>query len=459
VSRDPKYLTGVIEGFYGPPWSAAERAALFGWMSAWGLNTYMYGPKDDLKDRTLWREPYSEIEAADLGQLIQAAEARKIGFIFALSPGLDITYSALADREALKRKLTQILTLGARHFCLLFDDIPDRMQAADLERWGSLAAAQAALANEIFLWIRNLKPEARFLFCPTPYCGRMAQREHGGRDYLAILGRELLQEIGIFWTGPEIISETITVAQARDLSATLRRKPILWENLHANDYDGRRFYCGPYAGRPRELREELQGVLFNPNCEFPLNYVPLQTMSRFLEGPGMWDPRQAYLVAMQEWHASFETAGPPISFKDFLIFGDCFYLPFQEGAEAESLFALAEVLLQSGPAAEPQLLARFRQQSEQLKTCCARMADLKQRPLFHALYRRAWELREELDLLQRGVEHFVNPNNEHLACHSDFHLPKTYRGGFVARLQKLLVQEGDGGFRVASTPAKPNKTG
>ena len=46
------FLAGVIEGFYGEPWSLAERFELFDWMAAWGLNTYLYAPKDDLKHRT-----------------------------------------------------------------------------------------------------------------------------------------------------------------------------------------------------------------------------------------------------------------------------------------------------------------------------------------------------------------------------------------------------------------------
>ena len=76
----------------------------------------------------------------------------------------------------------------------------------------------------------------------------------GGEGYLATIGRELLPEIDVFWTGPEIISREITVAHVRELQDILRRKPLIWDNLHANDYDGRRFYCGPYAGRPPELR-------------------------------------------------------------------------------------------------------------------------------------------------------------------------------------------------------------
>lgn len=34
-------------------------------MQKWGLNTYLYGPKDDLKHRLLWREAYSPDEEGE----------------------------------------------------------------------------------------------------------------------------------------------------------------------------------------------------------------------------------------------------------------------------------------------------------------------------------------------------------------------------------------------------------
>ena len=40
-------------------------------MAAFGLNTYLYAPKDDLKHRTLWRERYSPEEADALAETIR----------------------------------------------------------------------------------------------------------------------------------------------------------------------------------------------------------------------------------------------------------------------------------------------------------------------------------------------------------------------------------------------------
>jgi protein O-GlcNAcase/histone acetyltransferase len=205
AAHDTNFLAGVIEGFYGQPWSQAERVELFDWMAAWGLNTYLYAPKDDLKHRAIWRELYSPAEVERLGELIRAGQQRNVRFFYALSPGLDIRYSSDAELDLLKKRFDQMLALGCRDFALLFDDIPDRMNAEDLKRWDSFASAQCRVTNAMFRWTRERCPDARFLFCPTPYCNHMAERKLGGENYLPVIGSELLPEIDVFWTGPEII--------------------------------------------------------------------------------------------------------------------------------------------------------------------------------------------------------------------------------------------------------------
>src|SRR5436190_517056 len=271
----PTFPAGVIEGFYGKPWTQAERFELFDWMSNWGLNTYLYAPKDDLKHRSIWREPYSASEKESLTELIHRCTDRNIRFIYGIGPGLDIRYANEADLDHLGKRFEQMLHSGCKNFCLLFDDIPDEMDPADTKRFGSLASAQCHIANtlrERFSLSARGEGTSDLLFCPTAYCTRMADRKHGGEGYLQTIGRELSPAIDIFWTGPEIISPEILVPHVQQLRTILCRKPLIWDNLHANDYDGGRFYCGPYSGRPPELRNEVSGILINPNNEFPLNY-------------------------------------------------------------------------------------------------------------------------------------------------------------------------------------------
>jgi protein O-GlcNAcase/histone acetyltransferase len=438
------FLSGVIEGFYGQPWSRAERFELFDWMEISHLNTYLYAPKDDLKLRARWREPYSTDELIALRELVDATIAKGINFIFALSPGLDIRYSSAPDLESIQQRFQQMLDLGIRGFALLFDDIPDSMHAEDRDTFASFAEAQAHVTNKIYFCLRNQYASLPFAFCPTPYCGRMAHRGLGGADYLQTIGAQLHPDIQIFWTGPEIISEEISIVHIREIATLLRRKPLIWDNLHANDYDGRRFFVGPYSGRPRELLAEVAGILTNPNCEFPLNYLPIHTLADFVNGKGPWQPRNSFLANLPFWLKHFDSRENFLEANDLLVLCDCYYLPHEDGPEAESLYASIRHVIErpQDSAAFPTLTQRARR----LREFCARLAEIENRPLFYALSRRVWELREELDLLEKFVAFRANPDNAHKSFTSDFHLPSTYRGGFVAGLQKLLLQNPDGVF-------------
>jgi hypothetical protein len=193
------------------------------------------------------------------------------------------------------------------------------------------------------------------------------------------------------------------------------------------------------------LRDHVRGLLINPNTEFPLNYVPLRSFGEFVKEQGTWDPRRAYLVAMREWLPCFATAGEPISFEDLILFGDCYYLPHEEGPEANALYDLAKSLtLDSRPSTLDNARA-FLERVARLRTFCTRMSELRDRSLFYALSRRVWELREELDLLEQFVRFKCEVKGG--ALRSDSHLPGTYRGGMVVRLQRLLVQQLDGTFK------------
>src|SRR5213594_3231067 len=294
------FICGVVEGFYGRPWSDAQRRLLFAWMKSWGMNTYLYAPKDDLKHRLFWREPYSESEAAELKELIRECRSKGLRFIYAIGPGLDLSYVSRKDMARLRRKADHLVDLGCRDFTLAFDDVEPVLSKEDAKTFATLADAQSDVTNGFLKHVRGQIPDASLCFCPTHYCERMSGPvQHS--DYLKQLGKCLDSAIQIFWTGPEIVSETITVDSIRALQRVLRRKPLLWDNLHANDYDFRRIYLGPYSGRPLEVRDAVAGILSNPNCEFEANYIPLRTLAMYAQAVGEWDPRRAFHAALQGW--------------------------------------------------------------------------------------------------------------------------------------------------------------
>ncbi len=431
-----EFLSGVIEGFYGKPWTAAERVELFDWIARWGLNTYFYAPKDDLHHRALWREPYAAADARELAAMIEACRQRQIRFVYALSPGLDIRYSDPTEIDRICGRFEQLQAAGGEHFSLLFDDIPGELAAEDAARWGSLAAAQCHVANAVFRWTREHTPGSRFIFCPTAYCSRMAAQTLGGPGYLETLGRELMRDIDILWTGPNIVSREITAGHVQELQDVLKRKPLIWDNLHANDYDGRRFFCGPYSGRRPELRRHVAGLLSNPNNELPLNFVPLRSLAAFTRDHGVWEPRTSYLAALREWLPSFATVGPPVALDDLILFCDCFYLPHEDGPEAVAFYECASRLVAGEPTSEDS--AMFKAQAKRLRTMCDRITELRHRSIFHALSRRIWDLREALDLLERYVA-FRTAQRDRGSI-EEFSLPAPRHPGMVARLHQLVVE-------------------
>ncbi|XP_041074363.1 protein O-GlcNAcase isoform X1 [Polyodon spathula] len=272
----PGFLCGVVEGFYGRPWSMEQRKVLFQWMEKWGLNTYLYGPKDDLKHRLLWREMYSAEEAAQLKTLVQAAGSRGLRFVYALSPGQDIIFSSSCDVGLMKRKLRQVAGFGCQAFAILFDDIDHSLCQADKEAFSSFAHAEVSVANEIFHYLE--KPDI-FLFCPTEYCDALCYPSLSKSTYLRTVGEELHPDIGVVWTGTKVISRELSVESLAGVEEVLRRRPLIWDNLHANDYDSKRVFLGPFKGRPARLVPCLRGLLLNPNCEFEANFIALHTLA------------------------------------------------------------------------------------------------------------------------------------------------------------------------------------
>lgn len=272
------FVCGVCEGFYGKPWSQRQRRELFCRMRRMRLNTYLYAPKDDYKHRLHWRQLYSDMEADELKSLIKAAKENNVDFVYALSPGLDIVYSDKEDVDAIKSKLKQVIKLGCASFALLFDDIDTDLCPEDLKTFKTLGLAQSAITNEIY---KYLEDPAVFLFCPTEYCSSRAAPSLLHSAYLKDIGTELNPGIDILWTGNKVVSQRITAESIKDVTQCIKRPPLIWDNLHANDYDQTRLFLGPYEGRSPDLVGHLRGVLTNPNCEFEANFIAMHTLAQW----------------------------------------------------------------------------------------------------------------------------------------------------------------------------------
>ncbi|NXR96623.1 OGA GlcNAcase, partial [Hypocryptadius cinnamomeus] len=144
----------------------------------------------------------------------------------------------------------------------------------------SLAQAQASVANEVY---QELGQPSIFLFCPTEYCSSLCSPSPSQSCYLQTIGQELLPGIAVIWTGPKVVSQELSAELLEEVEAVLRRRPVIWDNLYANDYDCRRVFLGPYMGRAPGLMSRLHGLLLNPNCELQANFIPIHTLGTWFQ--------------------------------------------------------------------------------------------------------------------------------------------------------------------------------
>lgn len=416
-------------------------------IAKWGLNTYMYAPKDDLKHRVLWGELYPDDEAARFKWMVESCGDLNLNFIYAISPGLDITYSSDDDLDCLKQKCQQLSAVGCRSFAILFDDIPNKMCAEDERIYGSFAEAQAAITNELYSFLEAALGCRSLLFCPTIYCERMADFKIEESRYLRELGEKLADGIKFFWTGPEVISQTISAESARALAKVIGRKPVIWDNLYANDYDYRRIFLGPYAGRPEELIDEVDGILINPNCQFEANYIPLRTFVAYQSADKEWNPRKAYRQALAEWRRKLDIPGSEVlSTEELELICDCFYLPHQHGDRVVSFVGELKALLTDSPDKWGDRCSELMGVAGEIIQDCEKLVLLKNRDLVYEIYHHLLELREEMDLLIRYLKWAQSNPAEGESFTSAYHLPGTYRGGFAADIQQVLAMNEKGRF-------------
>ena len=287
-------MAGVIEGFYGPPWSHRDRLDMLAFLGRVGLTDYVYAPKNDPYHRDRWRDPYPPDARAQLGELAAAARAAGVRMHFAISPGGTMVYSDSLDYRTLRRKLADVRDLGIAHFALFFDDVPPRLShAADRERYADLATAQAELINRLAADLRS--EGAALTVTPTTYTDAW-----GDQLYARRLGELTDATVPFFWTGADVVSPMITAADGDRWHGLLGRRVLIWDNYPVNDFARWRPFLGPFRGRGPSLGRSIGGLVSNPMNEAHASMLPLATLAQYARAPGEYDPDAALARAADD---------------------------------------------------------------------------------------------------------------------------------------------------------------
>ena len=149
--------------------------------------------------------------------------------------------------------------------------------------------------------------------------------------------------------------------------------------------------------------------------------------------------------AAAEWLPRFETVTQPLALADLILLADCFYLPYAEGPEAKKLLTLVDRLLAEPVDRWGDAYELFCGENARIQALFDRLTELRDRELFDAWSRRAWELKEELQVIamvlaQKKTGHDID---EGIRVGEPF-AGNVFRGGFLTKLKRFLEIDAQG---------------
>lgn len=301
---DPAFKKiGVLEGFYGKPWTHEARLDMIRFMGQSGYTHYVYAPKDDPYHRSRWRERYPYAMRQQFKELVSVADEAGIKLVFAISPGLNIRYSDSTDVEILRDKLSTMMSIGFDEVALFLDDVPEQLShPADIAAFSSLAEAHIHLVNSI-------RDGVDLMVCPTTYTDAW-----GDQEYVETLSRGIGPEIPLFWTGRDVAPSSIRVSEARIKRLKLKGELYLWDNFPVNDFETWRPLIGSLQGRAPELPKIVSGFFANPMESVYLSMIPLHTVAEYANSPKSYNPT----VALEHAIHSLFTPETALSIRPFI---------------------------------------------------------------------------------------------------------------------------------------------
>ncbi len=291
-----KKRLGIVEGFYGTPWSHENREFILKSISKWGYNTYIYAPKDDPHHRELWRDEYSDKDILNLIKLYEYSKSLNIDFFFTISPGGSIKYSSDSDYELLLNKFLTMYKHGIKNFGLFFDDIAFELPFKDdKDKFVTVERAQNYLLLKLYRDLQKIDNDIVLSTCPTLYHGR------GNDPYVVGFCKDIPEDLLVFWTGREVCSQVLSSPDAAQFKSDTGHKPTYWDNYPVNDSIMKwELHLGPYDKRDYDLLECCDGVILNPMEYVYSSLISLQTVGEFFQKGEKYNKALAWNKALEE---------------------------------------------------------------------------------------------------------------------------------------------------------------
>ena len=258
---------GFIEGYYGNPWSNADRAELMRYGGDLKLTQYFFAPKDDPYHNKKWRELYPEEKLAEIRELARVGNQNKTRYVWTIHPfmndrirfGNDAQYQQ--DLDTIKAKFTQLMDAGVREFGILADDAPSPV--GGYNSYNRLMKDMTDWLTEKQATYVGLRKE--MIFVPGQYWG------NGREDELKSLNENLPTSTSMTLTGGKIwgeVSESFLSNLKNNLTAGGKTyRPVsLWVNWPVTDNSKQHLILGGGEKflHPNVDPSLLSGIMLNP---------------------------------------------------------------------------------------------------------------------------------------------------------------------------------------------------
>lgn len=298
-----KINSGIIEGFYGIPYSFKERIAMIDFLADLGMDTYIYAPKDDPYHNYRWREIYPKDKLLELEKLSQRARERGLNFVWAIHPGQNSFdfENYYEDFDLLIKKYKSLRAIGIENFALCMDDI-DRNKAYD-QRYD-----HKRLVEDV---IKNLRLKDDLIFVNPWYNSSWIDEK--AKKYYELMKK--IRGLSVMWTGYDVVSPLRYKAN-EDFHKLFGDKPLIWFNWPVNDYKRSEIFIEKFQFYD-SFDFNFKEIYLNPMNQAELSKISIYQIKEFLDKKNSYNSDKAFKRAL----AYVEEK----AYEDLYIISDSFY--------------------------------------------------------------------------------------------------------------------------------------
>ena len=313
---------GLVEGYYGYPYSVSVKKDLMRYMMRYKMNTYMYGAKSDPYHSQLWRDAYPATISAEqekngwltqdmVSEIAEVSRLTKVNFIWAIHPGNEFLGSSTVVSDVMS-KFEKMHALGVRHFGVFVDDVSIPSSDADMKlnaqrltelqraiekKWNYAGAAAADTVRPLH-------------FVPQIYCNSFASSVDQRQRFMKAL-QAVPDYITVYSTGQGVWSVPNN-DHTQTIMSEFGRPMGWWWNYPCNDNaDGQiylqdmysNFYDLPSVDGGARMPENLkscQGIVANPMQQGEVSKTSLFSIADYSWNNSEFDNKES-------WNASINS--------------------------------------------------------------------------------------------------------------------------------------------------------